>query len=517
MSNLKLNPLEILEIISLIGSFLDRKDLLNCLCVSKTFHGALIWHIWRKIIVRRHGPFTPTGEALQKHKEYIEKIHFIYPQKDIPEEYGSLQGCIRLQFIQTSRISPREPAPTRFLNLIKAHNSTITKINLAYVQNSQLLWETLLGCANFNRLKVASMCINDGVDIFFQVCKKLGYLDFKNVSIRQLPTDFLSGEASEYTFPNMHTLRVDDVRIDDPPHPHTSPYCLGTLVRRCPNLSTLEYRECYPRIDVRDKFYNEAFFHHSWTLDNLSELSFPSIGIKDEDLAALLRRMTELRRLDIPCCDFGQLSLQALLADEQEILYNGQVVRKIRLRRLCETVEILMLDVRNKIDGLVYTILSNCPRLKRLCGPRIMVTEIVDGAEWVSTQLTDLIITLVADIDQETEEGMAKTRIVFKQLGKLTRLHSLCLTAWVRSIRTLDLQLRAGLDELANLRSLYTLSFRDDFHQQMQLKDATWMVNNWPSIRYLYGRVNWESDENGEDINTLVQSFLKSHNIYCFP
>ncbi|KAF9904347.1 hypothetical protein BX616_001335 [Lobosporangium transversale] len=44
------------------------------------------------------------------------------------------------------------------------------------------------------------------------------------------------------------------------------------------------------------------------------------------------------------------------------------------------------------------------------------LTEIVNGAEWVSTGLTRLDINLLADVDQETAEGMAKARIAFKQL-----------------------------------------------------------------------------------------------------
>ncbi|ORY89514.1 hypothetical protein BCR41DRAFT_402714 [Lobosporangium transversale] len=141
----------------------------------------------------------------------------------------------------------------------------------------------------------------------------------------------------------------------------------------------------------------------------------------------------------------------------------------------------------------------------RLEGSKTTVSEIVNGAEWVCSGLTHLSITLEADIDQETEEGMAKARIAFKQLGKLTRLEHLDLTQLYS--RTLDIRLRAGLDELANLKRLDTLRVTD-YQQRMQLEDATWMVNNWPRFRGVHGVLNGE-----EDAAALLEEFFESHNI----
>ncbi|KAF9897903.1 hypothetical protein BX616_004791 [Lobosporangium transversale] len=177
------------------------------------------------------------------------------------------------------------------------------------------------------------------------------------------------------------------------------------------------------------------------------------------------------------------------------------MIRKTRLRRLCETIETLVFDKHYfEVSGIVQAILSNCPHLKQLTGPKIMVTEIVSGVEWVSTRLTNLTIYLEANVDQETAEGMAKQRIAFRQLGKLTRLRTLDLTSWRRENdkRTLDLRLRAGLNELANLKNLDSLVFRGDNHQRMGLEEATWIVDNWPSIRCLNGHPT-----NEEDVYTL--------------
>ncbi|ORZ06990.1 hypothetical protein BCR41DRAFT_399849 [Lobosporangium transversale] len=327
------------------------------------------------------------------------------------------------------------PEPIHAINQIKAHSSIITSFH-------------------------ATECIEYPPELW----KELRHLELDHVTIHQLPVNILSTEHSEYIFSNKHTLRIDHVRIADLLHSYSDWYCLGMQARSCPALCSLDIKG-----HSRDEgdFYKVALLQHPWTLNNLSDLR-AYITIEGEDIATLLRRMSEIKWLCLPACKFGQLSLQELLADKQEVMDNGQLVRKTRFWRLCETVETLVFVINNGIGG--QTILSKCPRLKILDGFVITVSEIVDGTEWVCTRLTRLNIYLRADIDQETEGGMAKARIAFRQLGKLTRLESLDLTGWdPRSLdrRRLDMRLRAGLDELANLKRLNCLSFRFDRCQRI--------------------------------------------------
>ncbi|ORZ28866.1 hypothetical protein BCR41DRAFT_344205 [Lobosporangium transversale] len=381
MGNIKLNPLDIPEIISLVGSSLSRKDLLACIRVSRTFQSALIRFIWKSITVKLlvKSKFRyPIGEALQNNKKYIEEILFA---GDFPKEYESLQGCTRLQYIRYIRAL--EQKPTGFCNFIKAHNSTITKLYLGNPLSSQELWEAVLGCANLERLELSRIHFYEATDLFFLLCKKVRHLRLDRIFINQLPTNFLSNEASGYFFPNIRTLNMKDVKIINPPHPCTSSYCFGMLVRRCPGLCALEFLDGAELTEdeqpAHSGFYRAAFLQHPWTLASLSDLSIPYLNIEDEDMAVLLKQMAELKRLNVPACEFGQLSLKELLADKQSMQDNGQMVQKARLRRLCETVEDLVL--RGYSRGIAQAILSNCPRLKRLTGLLITVTEIANRAE----------------------------------------------------------------------------------------------------------------------------------------
>ncbi|ORZ29133.1 hypothetical protein BCR41DRAFT_344601, partial [Lobosporangium transversale] len=428
MGNHNTNPLDIPEIISIIGSFLDRTDIIRCICVSKTFHFSLIGLIWKRINVRGLGRLRtyriPTNEALEKHKKYIEELDF---DDFFASVFSSLQGCNRLRLVEyhTWKTFKRSNL-SELSDLIKSHSSTITELRL---RGSSLrgAWSAVLECAHLEALVIFEACIpNDEVDPFFQVCKKIKTLMMHEVHIDQLPRDFLDEGTCKYIFPNIQRLLLWDTLISCPPHPYTSKYCFGILTRRCPELRSLNFlnldQDIHPSQRLNFGFYKVVFLEHQFTLSNLSSL-YTRAEIRDEDMATLLKQMTELRRLEVPYCDFGPLSLRELLADEQEILEDGQIMRRRRDQRLCDTVEILIFRRQSGItDGIAQPILSNCPCLRKLEGPNATVTEIADGAEWVCTGLTRMRIGLKVDVDQWTAQGKEKRRIVYERIRGLTQL-----------------------------------------------------------------------------------------------
>ncbi|ORZ19212.1 hypothetical protein BCR41DRAFT_351761 [Lobosporangium transversale] len=478
MANSKnLNPLDLPEIISRVGVFLSRDDILHCIQVCKAFHNTLVKSIWKRVVIvdSRY----PTEEALQNYKEYIEELVF---HNNFPKECVSLQGCNRLRFIESIAQDPSDLS--QVVNLIKFHSSTITGLRF---RCSHLwgIWEALMECVHLETLTIYdSNILLDGVDPFFQVCKKIKTLIMSDVGILRLPSGFVDDNTDEFIFPNVRKLELQNVRIRCPLQQHSSSYCLGILTRRCPRLRSLSFydlrwgTQSTQQTDI--DYYRTAFQYHLYTLTKLLDLSLISMQLKDEEMAALLKQMTELRQLVVPECDFGPLSLQELLADTQEIRDGERLVRKRRERRLCDTLEDLSFNRRAKSpDGIVQTILSNCPRLKTLWGPKITVTEIASGVEWVSTELTTMEVILEVDVDQKTVEGMRMQRIAFRQLGKLTRLQSLGLTGLYSSYektRTLDLKLSAGLDELVNLKNLRWLSFSRDDDQEIQPEDNGYLL-----------------------------------------
>ncbi|ORY95977.1 hypothetical protein BCR41DRAFT_416379 [Lobosporangium transversale] len=237
MYSLKLDPLEIPEIVSLVGDFLSQADLVKCLRIPKTFYNALVSLVWKKVIIS----YSPCHamKALKKHKETI--------------ELDSIQLDIR----------------------------------------------------------------DDEVDLFFQLCKRLRCLDMEDTNLARLPLNFLDDDTDTFIFPNVTALRCEHVAISKAPYPHTPWYCLGMWIRRRPGLRSLD-----------------------------SE-------IKDKDMAAILRRMTALRRLHVSRCEVGPFTMRESLVGDQEAWDHGQEVRK-----LCDTIEALELNTQSAVPDRMQVFLE---------------------------------------------------------------------------------------------------------------------------------------------------------------
>ncbi|ORZ28307.1 hypothetical protein BCR41DRAFT_71414 [Lobosporangium transversale] len=190
MSNPNLSPMDIPEIISRVGDFLEQDDLLRCILVSRTFHNTLAGSksICKRIEIgdayskcRKY----PTGTALQSYKENIEELLFL---SEFPKEYMSLQGCVRLQSVKCH--GRRLFNLSELSSLIISHSSTITKFELSTQDNPTLreIWTALLECTPLEALTISytKMC-NDGIDLFFRVCKRVRCLKMSLVDINRLP------------------------------------------------------------------------------------------------------------------------------------------------------------------------------------------------------------------------------------------------------------------------------------------------------------------------------------------
>ncbi|KAF9914417.1 hypothetical protein BX616_008367 [Lobosporangium transversale] len=511
------HPLHIPEIIEMLASSLTRKDLVICLTVSKTFHDTLIRLVWRSIDIKSHRlqqrKRLPAGEVLQRHKHLIGELQF---SGYFPKEFMSLRGCKSLRIVRylvRGRSTLDIKRLRSFVDLVRAHKNTIQEVEYEWDigESSELsdqdLWGVLVMCPNLNILTIHNKQIRgEDIDAFFRVCKKLRCLVLRTIIFLQPPTDLLD-QDNDVLLSRIRTLELSNVIVVDP-HPHSSMYYLGMLIRKCPNIRTLTYEtDCLQSIHSQEQmshdFIKAAFLQDPWTLPHLQNLILRRVPFSDIEMAAVLRRMTQLKRLQAPYCEFGPLCLQELLRDrglQDSKDLNDEGTKEPR--RFCDMLEVLEFNqYAVESRGMTQAILSSCPQLTSLYASKITMTEIIDGAEWVSTELTELIIDLEYDLDtqeregvkaeRETEEALAQQRMVYNQLGKLKRLKTLYLTgSGDDGKRTVDLRLIAGLDKMAGLKNLRHVEFRGDFHQQIQAEDARWIVNNWPMLEYLNGNMN---------------------------
>ncbi|ORZ26436.1 hypothetical protein BCR41DRAFT_348316 [Lobosporangium transversale] len=353
----------------------------------------------------------------------------------------------------------------------------------------------MLQCPHLKKIRFHEFAVHaEEIDLFFRTCSQLEVLELNHVQIPRWPNGSLIGDLDtniEATGgPSIHgtaaslvsatvlgsilNLMLIEVWVSGPSPGHST----AALVRSCSKLRSLYFEET-EKADALVFF--RSLEQHPWTLPHLETLIIPYFPLVDEDLASLLKKMNQLRELDAVFADFGSLSLGELLKSREPL--SGR-------RSLCDTIEKLNLS-GYAYNGLSQVIMSRCRNLTELETSKIKVAEIVEGQEWVCSELQQLVIN-ITDVDdgdaEDSEESKVKQRMMFERLGKLTKLREIVLKGSEHG-RSFDLRLESGLDKLANLKHLRSLCFTG-YYQRMGPEEAMWMVKNWPCLKEVSCQTN---------------------------
>ncbi|KAG0320360.1 hypothetical protein BGZ99_004552 [Dissophora globulifera] len=291
------------------------------------------------------------------------------------------------------------------------------------------------------------------------------------------------------------------------------------LLRRCPALQDL----------IVDLFTDTSVIQLALTLGR----SCPQISVmtvkcmmaspqEDSRIADLIQSSLSWRRLSMSFFHgFGPQSIAALVKHSQ-------------------TLETLILS---ECDGFtsedIQTVLSSCPNLRTFQamtsnGMQFSSTVYLDANEmvdspWVCHRLENLklVITGMARPDLQIDQygqaltgplhdgtitGFEQQRIVYQQLGQLTRLQVLWLGhekqdlddeenyhrtevqgQWryidpEEQFECLEFSLRSGLDLLVGLKDLRVLNL-DRMRTRIGLSEVQWMVKHWPKLDTIIGLV----------------------------
>ncbi|KAF9576714.1 hypothetical protein EC968_005487 [Mortierella alpina] len=221
------------------------------------------------------------------------------------------------------------------------------------------------------------------------------------------------------------------------------------------------------------------------------------------------------------------------------------------------TLETLVLE---ECDGFcsedIQRVLSSCPNLRTFramtsSGRDFSSTVYLDASEmvdspWVCHRLENLkiIITGIARPDLRfdqygepltgplhdgTIQGFDLQRIVYQQLGKLTRLQELWLGhdkqdlddednyhrtevegQWKfidpdEQFECLEFSLRSGLDLLSGLKDLRTLNL-DRLQTRIGLSEVQWMAQQWPRLERVIGLVVVQGDQVPKHVQWLYDN-----------
>ncbi|KAF9953739.1 hypothetical protein BGZ70_000136 [Mortierella alpina] len=181
--------------------------------------------------------------------------------------------------------------------------------------------------------------------------------------------------------------------------------------------------------------------------------------------------------------------------------------------------ELNLTHCRHVTDLMVREVMESCSNLTLLKASKVQARVMVEGKPWVCKSLQTLGLYFIfapeggSPADELTLRNELHTR-VFERLSELRELETLVLgdtiemwyQEWLGRLpqRGLELRLDRGLGRLSTLDRLRCL-YIDKTWQLMEAKDYTWMLDHWPKLEVVDGRVNIDDWKISSDFQSALR------------
>jgi len=406
-----INPLDIPEIRSMVGQYLDRQDLARCVRVSKSWHASFVPLVWSTIWAYDEHfkiPGTPSVEAFLRHSHYIKDLNL---DIDAPQEF-SLTPCPNLLNLIV-----------RFYRFKQSKSIDIIPVEIAKYEQLRSL-TILNGCSNSERViwkpvhyhNLSELHLNlleiEGTTAFWVLCSQLVSLKLGNVSVDEMPARSITFDRLQHLNLRLKSQNPIEHQLD--------------WITQCSNLTSLNW--CYST-DIDDEHTSrimKRFAPGTWP--HLSELSLEGIEFTDAQLARVIGAMQDLKSLAVHTCKVGSRFLKALRHHSQTLISLDTTSCEVLTR------------------SLVPGILTSFPHLETLYVQPVMCEDIIDSPPWVcEDSLRLLYIGFLVTPNQDAEYNQQ----VLQRISRLTNLKEIQLVRGPRGASTLDLTLENGLEHLA--------------------------------------------------------------------
>ncbi|KAF9199299.1 hypothetical protein BGZ49_010615 [Haplosporangium sp. Z 27] len=525
----QLHPLELHEIRSHIGSFLNTKDLASCVRVSRDWNATFIVFLWRDVTISST-PLSstlcplPTIEQIEAHSGLIINLTL---KNRLPIEYFRLETLHCLQSITIEY--PSRPGPSAKLDalpkLIENHSSSLRYFELTgWSKGIPIRTFVALGsCQNLTSLCFESveMTVKD-LEALLEACAKLGN------DTKELQNESHDCKTARSAPDGLVTLRLDNVKIqnyhDDDIFSNITPFTALQhitmnkidgldplaqlrLVMLCPNIKTLYWRG----ITLGVKFLVNKWAAdgiESGMFEHLASVDFLGERIHDKELSRMLKAIpSSLDKLSVKATGFGELAFNTLLSIERH--YN-----------FIQDLELFACF--NVTSAMTQQIMMTMPALKSFSANHIYCTDILgisdsdqqcaisDSQDWVCKDLRVLRLCIDMGVasDPNTLEYQERQREVHRKLSTLRQIEvlevsrDLAYRAEITKVRRLDHRLEAGLGYLISLRRLKKFLFKPG--QSLTAQEIDWMTGNWETLTTVSRNMNLDEKINIDLVKRLA-------------
>ncbi|KAG0000139.1 hypothetical protein BGZ79_006268 [Entomortierella chlamydospora] len=469
-----------------LAQFLDDAQLAVASAVCKSWNTTFIPILYSQIIWNESSiGRKPSKKAVQTHATHIRTLDILGFVREFP--FGDSTNIEDL-YLGYGSIDHR--IWDQLLKLIY-NNPGLRSVNIdlltdQYIYHREIM-EALCHCKNLRTLSITLETLDvDMAEYLFNACSRL-----EDLTLDILKFTGMESMDKWTEFPN---IRILSLMVED----GLSSRQQLQIIRKCPQLRSLFWHFSFK--DVTCKEVCEAFSTYCLDLRELS-LSSPDssdlVGIQDKHLSQVICCCRELSKFVISDMQFGPLSFQSL-------------------RPHFKSLRNLVLDRNPLLSGsMAREIMTSCPLLDALSIVSLKAKDVlgvvqgesgvinIEGLtlhhphpqDWICLNLTSLTV-YICGLESKPSEWQ---RSVLKQLARLEKLELLDIgpdVPWGEMVQDgLDLRLASGLDILVTLKRLETIMFLR-LRQQMEEQDVKWMIQAWPRLRNIHGKLHYNSSRN---------------------
>ncbi|KAF9435788.1 hypothetical protein BGZ76_005520 [Entomortierella beljakovae] len=494
------------EIISCIGKYLSRSDILNCIRVQKSWRNELEASLWREFrclpsidsYLGAPSDFPrPSLPLMQRNAHNIRRLYL----EEMDPQYHLTFFCQLTQvqeiILNTSRTRIHHPQEEqliweRFADMIQNYGRLL---KIAIESASELTLTPSL--AFFNSLQnCPKLVVFETTDCKFTTDTVSTYMKANSGNMRRLSTrrDYFTGG---FDFASYEDLVFSEMRyIDLREVTGLSMEDQLEWVTRCPKLISLFWEASSMPVESFCKSVPSS-------CPNLTALHlfFP---LSDQEIEQILEAIPRVEKLTLSKTFFGRLSFGAL-------------------RKHFPTLRDINLQFSpGATSSMIQEIMSSCPNLCSISGEVLDYGDIVKGQwECKNLHVFDVGITILGSDELGLLEWpLSANRAIYERLSELICLEYLSISNSefldAGSCSSLLLSLDAGLRLLESLKRITFFSCKFLLLQACQRGEANavveWMIEHWKNLECIEGSTEGVviPEETDAGINELLQKLKEN-------
>ncbi|GJJ78420.1 hypothetical protein EMPS_10779 [Entomortierella parvispora] len=481
------NPIDIPELLQLIASYMRKRDIVSCLCVSRLWYRAFLPDQWAEleIILSRDKCVGPPLSEREKYWPLVRKIaidfegNFKMPcsaikcrnlthlvVRDVRHQYNNLQR-----------------APIRngrsIVALIKRHQSSLKDFS-SISDTKEPVLEALSGCPKLEKLRLRYrkyVFEKDWMKWYGRLWSRLESFYWEEYEPAIENENVVTEVMTEFSHVGPTTIK--DLRLGDGHRLRTVKWTHVLLVMKSLELTRLQWDVHRDIITILAKIAQVTPFGQ-----HLQHLVLWFANLKNKDLQMLSTKLSKLERFEV---SYGFLDMETFRT------------LGIETPQFLKTLKVLKLGKSSEHTGeLSHAIMTSIHGLEEFTTGYITDIDIKKGGDrWICTGLKKLSMSIIL-----LEEGTQD--MVLDLLASLENLLTLDLTMGVfdvfddarfpfvparGSMKSYGpkLTLGHGLDRLRTLRRLEVFKAPCSDFTRFTEAEAHWILEHWPRLRDLKG------------------------------